>query len=110
MAARQKRGARGLNQTKRLEATVHGRVQGVGFRWYVQRRAERLGLTGWVANESSGQLRVVAEGPADVLAELLDDLRSGPPGAIVDRVDERLMAPGGTFTRFDIRVAGHTGD
>ena len=41
---------------KRLDATVHGRVQGVGFRWFVMRRAERLGLVGWVANEAKRKL------------------------------------------------------
>ena len=48
---------------QRLVATVRGMVQGVGFRWFVQREAARLGLDGWVANQVDGSVEVVAEGP-----------------------------------------------
>ena len=54
-------------ETQRLEATVRGYVQGVGFRWFVVRRATQLGLTGWTANEHDGTVRVVAEGSAHAL-------------------------------------------
>lgn len=64
-------------------------VQGVGFRWYVKRRAERLGLKGWVRNLPGGQVEVVAEGSEEALMELEEVLKKGPPAARVDRV-ERL--------------------
>jgi acylphosphatase len=99
-----------MSPAERLEAVVHGRVQGVGFRIFVARNATRLGLTGWVANESSGRVRCVAEGPRDSLEALLEDLRDGPPGAFVDRVDAGWAAAGGTFTDFDIRSGWHPGD
>lgn len=71
-----------------LRAVVHGRVQGVGFRWYVARRAEERGLGGGVRNLPDGSVEVIAEGPHESLEGLLDDLRSGPPRARVERVDE----------------------
>ena len=95
---------------KRLEATVHGRVQGVGFRWFVVRRAEELGLVGWVANEAHGTVRVVVEGPPEAVDTLAAYLQSGPHGAIVDRVEAHSSAPTGEFSRFTIRPGGHSGN
>lgn len=66
---------------------VTGRVQGVGFRWFVRRRARELGLAGWTENAPDGTVLVVASGPAAGLDQLLRDLRVGPPGARVDRVE-----------------------
>ena len=63
--------------TVRLEATVRGVVQGVGFRWFVMREAQRRALTGWVANEHDGTVRVVAEGPPEAIAALRSALRGG---------------------------------
>jgi acylphosphatase len=96
--------------TERLEAVVRGFVQGVGFRWFVVRRATQLGLTGWTANEPDGTVSVVAEGRPAALDELLAALGSGPNGASVERVDSlRLPAVGG-LPGFTIRVGGHLGD
>jgi len=99
-----------MSDTKRLEATVRGRVQGVGFRWFVRRKAARLGLVGWVANEASGSVRVVAEGEAAAIDLLLVDLQKGPPGAQVDRVDTSYQPPTTEFTGFEILARGHPGD
>ncbi len=95
---------------ERLEATVHGVVQGVGFRWFTVQRAARLGLTGWAANESDGSVRVLAEGDGASLDELLVALHEGPAGAQVARVDHRRLPATGGFTTFGIRSAGHRGD
>jgi acylphosphatase len=95
---------------ERLEALVHGRVQGVGFRFFVVRVADRLGLTGWVANEPAGRVRCVAEGPRDALESLLDDLREGPAGAWVERVDATWSTATGAFSGFDVRSRWHSGD
>jgi acylphosphatase len=94
----------------RLEATVRGRVQGVGYRYFVLRLARRLGLAGWVANELDGSVRVVAEGAEMAIAELEQSLRVGPPGAIVDGVSGVRMPATGTFDDFGVRSAGHRGD
>ncbi len=65
---------------------VTGRVQGVGFRWYVQREAAELGLRGWVKNTDAGAVELVAAGEAEGLAELDAALKRGSRGSRVDRV------------------------
>jgi len=99
-----------VTDSARIDVTVHGRVQGVGFRMYAAEAARRLELTGWVANERAGNVRCVAEGPADALRRLLDAMRTGPMGAIVERLDETWQAPTGGFDRFEIRSGWHQGD
>lgn len=99
-----------MTERARLEAIVHGQVQGVGFRYFALRVASGLGLAGWVANEPSGRVRVVAEGARDDLGKLLAALRSGPPGAFVDRVDETWSPPAGTLGAFEVRSGWHGGD
>ena len=94
----------------RLEAVVHGHVQGVGFRVFVRREAARLGLVGWVANESGGRVRCVAEGPREDLERLLGELRVGPPGAWVDDVAASWSPATGEFGAFEIRAGWHSGD
>ena len=88
---------------KRLEATVQGRVQGVAFRHYTQVEANRLKLTGWVANRGNGTVRVVAEGPEGALKQLAAWLQQGPPAAWVEDVDLRWMDAADEFSRFEIR-------
>jgi len=82
--------------TSRVVARVSGRVQGVGFRFFVQSRAVALRLTGSVRNQPDGSVRVDAEGPRDDLQSLLDQLREGPPAARVERVDVEWHPPRGS--------------
>lgn len=95
---------------ERLEATVLGRVQGVGYRYHVLRQAMALGLTGWVANEGDGSVRCRAEGSRVDLEALLDALHSGPAGAQVERVIAAWGPGTGTLGPFGIRSGGHRGD
>ena len=95
---------------ERLDATVRGRVQGVGFRYFVVIRAMALDLTGWVANETDGSVRCIAEGPRASLDALLEALETGPAGAIVDRVITAWAPASGTFRSFEVRSGGHRGD
>jgi len=95
---------------ERLEATVHGRVQGVGFRVFVLREARHLGLRGWVANEPGRRLRCVAEGPRAALESLLRALNEGPAGASVERVEHSWGHATGEFGGFDVRSGWHGGD
>lgn len=88
---------------RRLEATVTGRVQGVSFRYYTQRAAQRLELTGWVANQHDGGVRVVAEGPEAALQQLARFLQQGPPAARVAQVDARWFPAVGEFDSFQVR-------
>ena len=88
---------------KRIEASVYGRVQGVSFRYYTQKEAFRLNLTGWVANASDGSVHVVAEGPEEALQKLVNYLHIGSPGAIVERVTTTWETPTQEFHRFSVR-------
>jgi acylphosphatase len=94
----------------RLEARIRGRVQGVGFRWFVLEWASTLGIVGWVANEPDGSVRCVAEGARPALDRLLERLRRGPPGARIDGVDATFGASTGGFDGFSVRSGAHSGD
>jgi acylphosphatase len=88
---------------RRLEARIRGRVQGVGFRWWVRRRAEELGLSGWVMNEDDERaVRVVAEGPDERLDVLERQLRRGPDGARVEDVESVRTPASGEHHGFEI--------
>ncbi len=88
---------------KRLEATVHGRVQGVSFRYYTRLEAQRLHLMGWAANHQDGTVRVVAEGPEAALQEFMTYLHQGPAMAHVARVDVTWSEATGEFPQFSVR-------
>ncbi len=75
----------------RLHARIHGLVQGVGFRHFTWKRAQRLGLQGWVRNRRDGTVEVMAQGPRPALEALLEALHQGPLGSRVDRVDVTWM-------------------
>ncbi len=74
-----------------LHFLVQGRVQGVGFRWFVHREASELELRGWVRNTEEGDVEVVASGTTEDLAELRTSLHRGPRGCRVDRVIEHYL-------------------
>jgi acylphosphatase len=73
---------------------VSGRVQGVGFRWFVEHAARTEGIRGWVANLENGTVEVRAEGEAETIARFEAKLRQGPTGARVDRVTVDEDVPG----------------
>ncbi len=91
------------NPKTRLKAKIAGLVQGVNFRWFIQRRASELGLAGFVQNRPDGSVEFVAEGPREALDRLLDAARMGPSSAVVENVDAQWSAPTGEFNRFEIR-------
>jgi acylphosphatase len=76
-----------------LFVAVRGRVQGVGFRWFVRERARALGLTGWVRNTHDGAVEVLAMGEDEALQKLRTLLRSGPSGARVSHVEDQQAQP-----------------
>ncbi len=89
--------------TARLSAWVEGRVQGVGFRWWVRARALERGLAGVAENLVDGRVKVIAEGSADACRELLALLASGRTPGQVRRVTHRWDEPGGGFSGFTER-------
>ena len=88
---------------QRLRAVVRGEVQGVGFRWSVQRQAGELGLTGYAENLPDGSVRVEAEGAPDRLDQLEAYLRQGPRWAEVESLDVQRAAATGEFRGFSAR-------
>lgn len=87
----------------RMTAIVSGRVQGVGFRYFVQNVARELGLSGYVRNTPSGDVEVVAEGDAVALEEMRQRLAQGPPLARVDNVEDELSLGKSEFSSFGVR-------
>ena len=88
-----------------FHATIHGRVQMVGFRYFVLGHAQRLGLTGWVRNGAGGQtVEVVAEGDEAALEELEAVLRQGPTYAVVDSVDSDRTEETQGFSDFTVQA------
>lgn len=86
--------------TVRLTAWVHGRVQGVGFRWWTRSRALEFGLVGSATNLPDGRVEVVAEGSRPACERLLAALRSGRTPGWVNTVVDRWSPARGQFTDF----------
>lgn len=84
---------------------VRGRVQGVGFRWFVDHEARQLGLAGWVRNNIDGTVEVLAMGNDQQLATLFSKLRQGPRAARVDDVQEIAAEPVEGLSTFRIEGA-----
>jgi len=81
---------------------VSGRVQGVGFRWFVRQAARELGLAGRVRNLPDGTVEVEAAGPDEALAALRERLREGPPGSRVADLREHELPGAPGWDRFEI--------
>lgn len=85
-----------------IHIRVEGRVQGVGYRAFVDMHATDMGLRGWVRNRRDGSVEAVLQGPRAAIDDMLALCRSGPPAARVDRVE--VMGEGvGVFTSFEVR-------
>jgi acylphosphatase len=89
-----------------LHFLIQGRVQGVGFRWFVHREASELNLRGWVRNTEDGDVEVVAAGEDPDLAELRASLRQGPRGSRVDRLVEHTLAESEAQGLSSFRIEG----
>ena len=86
----------------RVHVLIGGRVQGVAYRFYAEKYAGRLGLTGWVRNLEDGRVEVLAEGSAERIADFLERLREGPRLARIEQFDARREPATGEFTDFRI--------
>lgn len=91
------------SETQELRAIVHGRVQGVGFRYFVVNKAKSLGLHGYARNTSDDNVEVLAQGPRLALESLLAQLRRGPSAADVSTVDVDWNEPTTHLHGFHIR-------
>ena len=88
---------------RRVRVVIVGRVQGVFFRASCRRRADELGLGGWVGNRVDGAVEAVFEGPPGAVQEILDWCREGPPHARVDTVEVAEEPPTGEAPPFRVR-------
>jgi acylphosphatase len=88
-----------MTVTKQLLIT--GRVQGVGFRFYVQRKAGELRVTGWVRNRRDGNVEAIIQGTSEAVETMIAWARRGPPGAVVAEV--RVTDVTGDFATFEAR-------
>jgi acylphosphatase len=91
-----------LTLCRHLEIT--GRVQGVGFRAYMTRKARELGVAGWVRNRPDGSVEAIVQGAPAAVEALIDWARRGPPGATVQAV--RMREASGAYAGFETRPTG----
>jgi acylphosphatase len=82
---------------------ISGRVQGVGFRFFIEAAAVREGVHGWVRNLHDGRVEIAAEGEAEAIERFERSVRQGPRGARVDDVEVDHQPPSGRTTGFAIR-------
>ena len=87
---------------KRVHLKIAGRVQGVSFRWYTQKKATQLGVTGWVKNLADGRVELEAEGDNQQLEQLVNWCQHGPELARVDGVEVKWEDASGSNNDFVI--------
>lgn len=93
-----------MNETgvEELHVVVHGYVQGVGFRFWTERQANRLGLTGWVANRNDGSVEILAQGSHDKVVDLLRTLKSPMTPGSVEFLEREIRTPTRRFSDFSV--------
>lgn len=87
----------------RLQVTVSGNVQGVGFRYFTQMKAVQFGITGWVKNKANGTVQIVAAGDKDNLDSFIHELRLGNPFSKVEHMEINELSDTETFQSFKIK-------
>jgi acylphosphatase len=88
---------------RRMHVFVSGKVQGVGFRAFVQKEAVALDVQGWVKNLADGRVEAVAEGLKEKVDALLEKMKKGPAASHVEKVDVTEEATTGEFTKFEVK-------
>jgi acylphosphatase len=87
-----------------LKIVVLGQVQMVGFRWYVKRQADILGIKGYVKNSSRGEVEILAQGDSELMPQFLDHIKIGPSRSRVDRLQKEELITDKIFDNFLIRM------
>lgn len=82
---------------------IHGKVQGVGYRFFATRIARRLGLKGYIQNLRDGSVEAVVEGEPDKINEWIEELREGPRYAEVSKIDQERRDFQGKYGDFDVK-------
>jgi acylphosphatase len=91
-----------VSEVRALHLVIGGKVQGVGFRWFVRTAARALGLSGRVRNLPDGRVEVRVAGAPERLAVFLERMREGPPASRVTEIEERELSPVPDWGGFDI--------
>ena len=91
------------NDRVNMHAFIEGRVQGVGFRYFTQQKAEMLGITGWVRNCWDGRVELSAEGSREDIDRFYGYLEQGPPSSIVKKINVDYSAASGKFQTFSVQ-------
>lgn len=82
---------------------IHGKVQGVGYRFFATRVARRLGLKGWIKNNRDGIVEALVEGEKSTIDEWIEELREGPRYAEVTKIDQETKEFSGRLGDFDVK-------
>ena len=88
----------------RFRATIYGKVQGVGFRYFVLENSKIMNVTGWVRNRFNGTVEIVSEGKKSNLEEFLTVLNQGPPSSNVSEVEVEWLDASNEFSSFKIHM------
>ena len=88
--------------SEQVYIVIGGRVQGVGFRYFAQQKAEELTITGWVKNSSNGKVEIEASGEPHNLNTFIEWMKIGPARAIIQTFTVSVFLPQRTFTHFII--------
>jgi acylphosphatase len=89
-------------QYSAVKILVSGRVQGVGYRYFIARYADELGLTGYAKNQFTGEVEIVAEGRKEFLEALIDRSEKGPPGSKVSSCKVEWLDFTKKYDKFEI--------
>jgi len=82
---------------------IHGKVQGVGYRFFATRVARRMGLKGWINNERDGSVAAAVEGEKEAIDDWIEELKEGPRYAEVTRIDQESKDYTGKLPDFDVK-------
>ena len=82
---------------------IHGKVQGVGYRFYATRVARRMGLKGWIQNNRDGTVEALVEGEKNAIDEWIEEIREGPRYAEVTHIDQESKEFSGRLPDFDVK-------
>ena len=93
-----------MDRSRTVHVRIEGRVQGVGYRAWLEVTAQALALTGWVRNHRDGSVETVLQGPPDKISDMLCRCKAGPPAACVSRV-EVLSEEGDVYDGFEVRTS-----
>ena len=91
-----------LEDTLTVNMKITGKVQGVGFRFFVQQQAQKLGINGWVSNKSNGDVEALAQGEKADLEQFIAKIKEGPSFSRIDNVNLEWMNKGEQYFGFEI--------